>query len=688
MKRTMVMVAAAWAFTLPLHLGAAPVSAALEQALADAAPEQPLPIIIRFAERVDPGSLNAGDRAQRREQLIRALQAQAERSQAPLRPYLRQNGAQKERSLWLINGLSLTLPARAVAALAQRPGVESITLDATLAVGQTTQGNAAPAEWNLALIGADQLWQQGHRGAGVVIASLDTGVDAQHADLASRWRGGSNSWFDPNGEHAAPHDVHGHGTQTMGLMVGGDANGSAIGVAPDAQWIAAKIFNNAGVASFSGIHLSYQWLLDPDGDPAVDDAPQVVANPWGLVDAAGSCVSEFQSDIDVLRTAGIAVAYSAGNGGPAAASSVSPANYPGNLSVGAVDDQSVVAPFSSRGPAACDGTLFPAVVAPGVNVHTADLTFGGLFPTAYIDVSGTSFAAAQVAGGIALLQSVQPQASASLIEAALRDSSRDLGSAGADNESGHGLIDLVAAAALLAPGQAPGTVTLSAENYRVDEQGGELRITVNRSGGSSGAVSVEYTSSDGTALAGVDYRAASGVLQFASGETTQLITLPIIDDALPESDETLTVTLANPTGGAALGWPVSAVVTITDNDTAAGDADGDGYPVESDCNDHDASIHPGAAETKHDGIDQDCNGYDLTIDITKAEYNARRGKLTVQATSALGSKAALQVVGYGSMKWNKSSRMWTLSASAAAGDPGVVTVQGVEGSEQRTTVRR
>ena len=107
--------------------------------------------------------------------------------------------------------------------------------------------------------------------------------------------------------------------------------------------------------------------------------------------------------------------------------------------------------------------------------------------------------------------------------------------------------------------------------------------------------------------------------------------------------------------------------------------DGDGFTDDIDCNDNNASIYPGAPEIKHDGIDQDCSGYDLTIEVA-ASYNNRRDKLTVTATSDLGGEAGLEVVGYGSMSWSRKKGTWSYSAQGVGGNPGSVTVSGVEGS--------
>ncbi|MCB9157744.1 MAG: S8 family serine peptidase [Caldilineaceae bacterium] len=357
-------------------------------------------------------------------------------------------------SFWMINGLEVTATSTVIDELAQMKVVEKIVLNEPVAAPSAPPAgymnppaahalqSGAP-EPNIALVNAPALWNQGILGQGVVVANMDTGVDISHPDLAGKWRGGANSWFDPYGQHATPTDyagaASGHGTWSMGIIVGGDAGGTTVGMAPNAQWIAAKIFNDQGSGTVAGIHAAFQWLLDPDGDPNTDDTPHVVNGSWTF--QSPGCNLEFENDIAVLRTAGVLPIFAAGNGGPNANTSYSPANNPSAFAVGAVDNADQIYAGGSRGPATCGGptTIFPHMVAPGVNVKTTDLY--GL----YFGQTGTSLAAPHASGALALLLNAYPSATAAQQQAALLNASVDLGVAGADNNFGYGRLDVLSA---------------------------------------------------------------------------------------------------------------------------------------------------------------------------------------------------------------------------------------------------
>lgn len=542
------------------------VAPALQAALAGADPAAEFAIIVTLRDKVDVSRINDRSRAVRRAKLVRSLKSVADSGQGPVLSLLRSEGARAVKQLWVINGIAVRARAQTVRALARRHDIDTIYLDRKMQAPPTTYAAGDTPAWNIDAVGVPALWERGLTGAGVVIASLDTGVDRTHPALAGSWRGGANSWFDPNGEHGSPYDGHGHGTQTMGIMAGNGGEDTALSIAPQSQWIAVKIFNDADQASLSNIHLGLQWLLDPDGNPDTDDAPDVVNNSWGLA-LDNTCTLDFQDDIRVLKAAGIAVVFAAGNSGPNAFTSISPANNPDGFPVGAVNASLNVSTFSSRGPSACaDTDVYPGLTAPGEAIVTTDLSLDGT--ARYASVSGTSFSSPHLAGIMALLIGAFPDAPVHALEAALKRSARDLGAPGPDSEYGYGLADA------------------------------------------------------GTAYA-----------------------------ALTEQDN-----------------------------------DGDGYPLGSDCNDNDSAIYPGAAEVRHDGIDQDCNGYDLTIEVRHAFYDSRRDFLVLEASSTLGEGANLTVNAFGPMRWQ--SGRWLARIKRPLGDPGEVTISGVEGSVTTVTQAR
>lgn len=452
----------AWVFIcllFPADLHAAVIiSPGLSDRLDTLAQGEEIAVIVSLHDHtgLNPALFEEITRKERRSGVVNGLRARADVSMPPIKAFLKSRGVRKVKSLWAVNAVSFSATAETIIELSSIPGVYDIRLDSVIRAPEVIISAATAPEWNITEVRAPQLWSLGYTGQGVVVAAMDTGVDPDHSALASRWRGGGNSWFDPNGQHATPFDADPvtHGTGVMGVMVGGDIVGlnSAIGMAPGARWIAVKIFDDAGNASLSGIHEGFQWLLDPDGNAATDDAPDVVNNSWALQDVA--CDPEFQPDILNMKAAGISVVFAGGNNGPASSTNLSPPDYPESLAVGSVDQSLNIALSSSRGPSSCDGSIYPQIAAPGMGIRTADDTLGGLFPEAVHTVDGASFAAPHVSGAVALLLSALGSCGVGVsgIETAMLQSARDLGSTGPDNDFGNGLLDVMAAyEALAAP---------------------------------------------------------------------------------------------------------------------------------------------------------------------------------------------------------------------------------------------
>ncbi len=417
------------------------------------------PVLLRLVQQPDAGDLAsrlqgvpAGQRGGR---LLESLRSANAASQAPLLQDLQARHATDVVPLVTVNAVAAQLGARDIRELAKRADLASIRYDIGLlapsrrlmadpckparptprqrlpkscraAERPVTAASAAafdaavPASPAVQAVGAPEAWRAGYAGQGVTVAIVDTGVDGLHPDLAGSFRGGSADWFDVHGEHRQPMDRHGHGTQIAGLVTGAGASGQTLGVAPQAKWIAARVYNDRHVGRLSHLHRIMAWLLDPDGQPSTPDAPQIVLNAWGLGDRPGVCDDEFASDLRWLRAAGMHVVFAAGNGGPMDNSSVSPANNRGALAVGALDGTGQPALFSSRGVSACDARPYPDVAAPGELVRTTDLSVAGV-PVTTLG-TGTSYAAALVGGQLALLWQARPTLSTADREALLRTS--------------------------------------------------------------------------------------------------------------------------------------------------------------------------------------------------------------------------------------------------------------------------
>jgi len=420
--------------------GSDSLSTALQAILASLPPGGVTTVVVTLRDKADLKRVRGANRAARLKGTIQELTATADASQKPIRTVLRARADQgkvtRSIPLWVVNGISVTATADVIRDLAERADVASIIPDEVAVVP-----SVGLPEPGVDTVNAPSLWNLGFSGQGVVVASLDSGVDISHPDLAGRWRGGTGSWFDPYGEHPlTPTDLSGHGTATTGVILGGDAGGTSIGMAPGATWIAAKIFNDRGVATATAIHQAFQWVLDPDHDPNTPDAPQLVNASWSI-GAGPGCDLSFQPDLQALRNVGILPVFAAGNFGSGASSSVSPANYPEALAVGAVSGTDLIYSSGSRGPSTCGGRtrIFPDLVAPGVNIRTTDRY--GLYQTA----SGTSMSAPNATGALALLLGAVPGLTTDKAQAALTATALDLGLPGPDPAYGSGRLNVLAA---------------------------------------------------------------------------------------------------------------------------------------------------------------------------------------------------------------------------------------------------
>ncbi|MBN1933438.1 MAG: S8 family serine peptidase [Anaerolineae bacterium] len=324
--------------------------------------------------------------------------------------------------------------------------------------------DTAPAEapWNLTLIGADRVWREfGVTGQGIVVGQSDSGAQFDHPELARAYRGQNGdhdyNWFDPWHHTQQPTDIGGHGSHTLGSILGKN-----VGVAPGAQWYGCA--NLARNLANPALYLDcLQFMLAPfplDGDPLVDGRPElgahVINNSWGCPDIEGCDPNALVDAVRALRAAGVFVVASAGNEGDQCGSISSPlALYDDAFSVGAVNSEGALAFFSSRGPVDADGSgrTKPDILAPGVNVRSA-------FPgSTYYTSSGTSMAGPHIVGVVALMWSANPdlvgdieRTERILIETAkpydyARHGVPNCGDAARtpDNAAGYGIVDAYAA---------------------------------------------------------------------------------------------------------------------------------------------------------------------------------------------------------------------------------------------------
>jgi subtilisin family serine protease len=347
--------------------------------------------------------------------VVSKLQATAAHSQRKAIALAKQSGA-VYRSEWIANSLIFAGEGKLGGQIASLPGVNRVWREPFPSFELGAPSTVAAPQQVIAplrQLDAPTAWENGITGKGVTIGVVDTGVNALHPALRSRYRGyrGANepaehdyNWFAPITRfQRGPVDVGGHGTQIAGSILGGTGlrGGAAVGVAPGAEWIAAAGCSGNS-CPLAGVLPALQFMLAPTDrqrrEPRPELRPEIVANSW----QRGSKDLALERAIRALEAAGVLPIFAVGNEGPACGSARSPGASPDDvLSVGAVDRSGQVTRSSGRGPGPNDAPE-PDVVAPGVDVVSSEGRTG------YASADGTSSAAAFAAGMAALVLQAEP----------------------------------------------------------------------------------------------------------------------------------------------------------------------------------------------------------------------------------------------------------------------------------------
>ena len=426
-------------------------------------------------------------KAARRDYVVNALKQQAEQSQYNLMTLLKEmefNGLVEEiRPLWIVNSISCYADEALIHEIEMRSDV--LTVYPIEPTPWTDEDIAIPAERgdgreiaeNLLQVNANQVWELGYTGEGVLIGLIDTGARLDHADLQGRlWDGGAeypNHGYDFYSHDNDPSDTHGHGTHVAGTIVGTGVSGSQTGVAPDAKIMVLKVFHGQD-------NLTEPTMWVEAMQFAVEHGADVLNMSLGqpLPDAGIKLM--MRQACDNTLTAGVVAAVCAGNSrqiqmlAPVPYNVWSPGDCPpphlhedqlvnpGGTScvicVGAVNFNDALSPTSSEGPSVWTDVTFyndypysagsstniglirPDVCAPGVNIKSLDMnTTNG-----YCLKSGTSMATPCVAGTIALMLSKNPELTPAEIDEILERTALPL-SAHKNNDFGSGRIDALAA---------------------------------------------------------------------------------------------------------------------------------------------------------------------------------------------------------------------------------------------------
>lgn len=421
-------------------------------------------------------------KAERRDFVVNELKAFAEASQHDLKRTLAEMESHgmvsSVRSLWSANTLYFEATKPAILDLAERTDIETITLNTQhqwIAEGETPKPASDTRETtpNITKVKADQVWELGYTGKGVVVAVVDSGVNYNHLDLADHlWDGGEefpHHGYDIVNDDNDPMDDKGHGTHCAGTVLGDGTAGSLTGMAPEATLMCVKSIRGDGFGGAVNIAGGMEWSVEHGCD--------LISMSLGMVGAGVADKEILRRTCESILDAGIVALVCAGNEGmnilqimyPIPNNVRVPASCPppyldpdqmanpGPLScvvaVGAVNYNDAAADFTSQGPVTWQDTEFgdyaynpgiglirPDVCAPGVGIKSLDYEN----TSGYTNMDGTSQATPCVAGIVALMLQKNPELTPAEICRILEETSVKL-TPTKSNITGVGRVDALAA---------------------------------------------------------------------------------------------------------------------------------------------------------------------------------------------------------------------------------------------------
>jgi subtilisin family serine protease len=470
-----------------------------------------------------------------------------------------------------LNGFAIRLPEPAARALAENPKVKFVEENAQSEPAEEPEGEVSGYEpyggteeiqpegtqfnvsWGLDRIDQrpnpflDGIYRYNRTGQGVDAYVVDSGIRMSHTEFGGRAVRGFDAFRFPN-DPAYGVDCFGHGTHVAGIL-----GGRTYGAAKNVRLYSVRIADCGGGASAFTAISGIDWAIgNYDAQTPKRPAVMNISYAFSYNDPYANALDSW---VNYAISRGITVVIAAGNfswfsGG------TSPQGSGFDVINAAATDMNDVRPNFSNFGALVD--LF----APGVTIPSAGIASD----TTIVNMSGTSMSSPFTAGVAAMYLEAFPAASPATVSSAIVNNATVGEVQNPDPWGGAYTVNLLLYDLFIPP--PPHIIFFSSATYSVNESGSSISITVNRSGNDLPPVTVDYSTSDGTATQKGDYTLALGTISFGAGETSKTFPVFITDDGYIENNETLNLTLSNPTGGASLGVPNKATLTIISNDSS------------------------------------------------------------------------------------------------------------------------